>query len=229
MSETPGYVSGGYFLTKLFRRAEWMSPDLVPEAGVSVSTCITEVFPRSLYTNEEPHQWNIDLAKLGVPEERFEEMVAWIEAHPPQPGDLWPYAFSGVEGARDFARQFMPAADDIVLVGVSLHPSLVGKLLEDAEGSWVSELTEVVKLGMSPATAGEFLGYEVLGHGVAGGHTLICTGGEKDVFREFGIRLNRDGLIADYAEGLRAAQWASTEGNAEPGVYLPWKLARYGW
>ena len=67
MSGTPDYISGGYFLAKLFRRADWKNPDLVPEAGVSISTCITEVFPRSLYTNEPPSRMVVGcVLALGV-------------------------------------------------------------------------------------------------------------------------------------------------------------------
>jgi len=243
MSRSLEYASGGYFLTKRFRRREWMSAELVPENVVSLSPCVTEVIPDSWYLNQAPNQTNLDIAaKMGVPLHRLAELYPWMKRHPPEPADMWPYAFSTLDRAREFAREFLQGAADVLLLGTSLHKEFFEAFLseagpvhgysrfgKDATYVYVSERTEVLKLGLPPADGGNILGFEVFGDAVMERHTLLCTGGEKDVRAELGIRLNQNGLFETLADARRVAQWASVEGHAEPFLYLPWRLEQYQW
>ena len=239
MSRSLEYTSGGYFLTKRFRRREWMSAELVPEYVVSLSPCVTEVFPDSWFLNEAPNQTNIDIAaKMGVQPHRLAELYPWMKRHPPEPANIWPYAFSKLDTASEFAREFLQGAADVLLLGTSLHKEFLEALLGEAgpmhdsmfaSGPYVSERTEVLRLGLPPADDGNLMGFEVFGDAVKESHTLLCTGGEKDVHAEFGIRLNQNGLFGTLRDAHRVAQWASFEGHAEPCLYLPWRLEQYQW
>jgi len=228
------YVSGGYFLTRLVQMTKWMASGLVPERVVTLSSCLTAVVPRGWYLNEPPEPRNLGTAlKLGVPEDRLSGVYPWMAAHPPDPPDVWPYAFTTLERAREFAREFLTAATEARLIGAALHRSLVDRFLAlaaDEQGRTnVSEHTEAVKLGRSPASGGRVLGFEVMGDNVKEDHSLLCTGGEKDIATAFGIRLNAHGLIDTFADAVRAAEWSSGEGHAEPCDYLPWRLDEYDW
>src|SRR4051812_7110341 len=41
------YVSGGYYLARLAKRAKYMSPELVPDQVVSASSMICDYFPNT--------------------------------------------------------------------------------------------------------------------------------------------------------------------------------------
>ncbi|KPK43660.1 MAG: hypothetical protein AMK72_13025 [Planctomycetes bacterium SM23_25] len=229
MSDSSEYVTGGYFLTQLFRRPQQMNADLVPETVVTISTCLTEVIPCAWYPNEEPDKRNLEsAAKMGVPADRLNDVYPWMREHPSQP-PIWPYAFAEADRAREFAREFLAAAEDVFLIGASLPAESVGIFLEEAGDKWVSEFTEVVRLKQPRARGGTLLGYEILGDAINEYHTLLCTSGENDVCGQMGIRLNQHGLFDSLADASRAAQWSSEEGNAEPVVYLPWRIERYAW
>lgn len=229
------YISGGYFLTKPFLRAECMSVELVPERVLTLSTCLTERFPDGWPTpgfDLTRDERRSKVQDLGISPDRADEVAEWAKLHPPDPPSIWPYAFVSVETAREFARTFIEDAGYMVLVGPALREDLADVFLAEAGeqyGGNTSELVEAVRQRRPPAPGGQSTGFEVICDGIADDHSLLCNALEVDIDREFGIRLNQCGLIDTFEEAKRVADWASLDEACESGLWLPWLIARYGW
>jgi hypothetical protein len=59
----------------------------------------------------------------------------------------------------------------------------------------------------------------------------LCSGLERDMFEQFGIRPNKNGLINTYDEAMRVYRWIAEDEQrghrAEPEPYYPWLLVAY--
>jgi hypothetical protein len=68
------YVSGGYYLARKSKRAEYMSPESIPDKVLSASTCICQFFPDVWaieWTSLSPDERSKKAASVGIPQPTF--------------------------------------------------------------------------------------------------------------------------------------------------------------
>jgi len=74
------YVSGGYYLARMSPRAEYMSPDLLPERVLSGSPCICDFFPDDWtieWTSTSADTRVKDAASFGISSPELPAVVDW--------------------------------------------------------------------------------------------------------------------------------------------------------
>lgn len=228
--DLPQYVAGGYFIIKSVRRDPDRSPDLLPERLISLSGCICpSVHVYWAWSDQEA-------LAFGIPESKLPD------THREFPDFDYPNVFLKLETARAFVEEFLPATDDgLQLVGAGLHRDLVDDFLtlrqqayDPHTGSTIEEI-----IGVSRAVSqrkllepgGQPLGFEVVGYEQSLGHSWLCSGLERDMFDQFGIRPNKNGLIHTHDEAMRVYRWIAEDEQrgrrAEPEPYTPWLLVAY--
>ncbi|HSB13750.1 MAG TPA: hypothetical protein VLE22_04780 [Bryobacteraceae bacterium] len=234
------YVSGGYYVTRLSRHAEYMSPELIPDKVISASGCICEFFPDDWaieWTSESVDDRSRQAAALGISTIDLPKVVTWAtESFSKAFG--WPSAFYTLEAAQEARARFLSDDSEIVIFGLGLHDSDVEDFLRAAKPeptkpgcAPVGETGafQCVSGGKKIAAGGDAVGFELLAT-YTGLLTCswLCNGLEKDCANELGIVTNRHGFVQTYADALRCAEFISRdETGAEPGLWLPWLVTVY--
>lgn len=182
---------------------------MLPERILSVSECIVDIIPEPGERFAEPYN-AFDIEEIG-----------------------WPNVFYSTPDAWEFIRRSLPEADDLVILGIGLHLTLVDAYLTEeqppAGAKGASGVYEAISRGKGLDPGGENLGFEVLGLECGGSpHSWLCNGLEMDAWRELGIRPNERGFLGTLDEAQRCAQYANRpESGAEPVFWLPWLIVRY--
>lgn len=234
------YVSGGFYVARLASRAEYMSPDLIPDRVVSASGCISQFFP---------DVWSIEWSSTGLEERRKQAfafgisdvdlpvVTAWAtESFSVAFG--WPNAFYSLRAAQEARAKFLPSRPEVVVLGVGLHQSHVEAVLqvakpeEPAPGiapAGATGLFECVSRRAEVPPGGDVAGFELLAlHSGLLTCSWLCNGLEKVCAERLGVRTNGRGLVHSHAEAMRCAELISSdEVGAEPGLWLPWLLTLY--
>lgn len=230
------YISGGYFITKLTKRPEYMSPQLLPDLIVSASDCIVDIFPNFWaiswaggITNEERKQ---QANKFGLPTKSLEELINWTTECLAKDELAYPTMFINFDDAKTFIKNFGTSIPNTVLLGIGLHKSLVSKFLADAKPPAEGIMPAVyysINKQLKLAQGGRSIGFEVLGYDEYGSnHSWLCNDLQSDANEQFGIRPGKLGLLDTLAEATKVAEHASREEvGAEPGVWLPWLVVQY--
>jgi len=226
-------IAAGFFVSEGGPRHELRSPDLLPSRLVSLSPCIARSY--QVYWGWQPEKHRVDALAFGIAADRFTDLVAWERDH----GITHPNVFHTLDDARTFAGDFLPARDDVMVLGAGLPASLVDEFLRDHEqtshdaqtgvtskASW--GLPHVLSLRRPLPEGAELLGFDT----VLYGHNLecswLCTGTERTVFATLGIRPNAYGLIEGIDDAMRVHAWLEAHPEeGEPGPYYPWAVVRY--
>lgn len=130
------YISGGYYLTRLGKRAEHMSPDLVPE-GILSASGICECFPDTWaieWASDDDQERTRRAAAFGISPDELPHVISWAT------GSLfrefgWPSAFYDLDAARKAREKFLPDACDVIVIGLGLHSSYTNEFLDAARPS----------------------------------------------------------------------------------------------
>jgi hypothetical protein len=113
---------------------------------------------------------------------------------------------------------------ELYVLGVGIAAQDVQPLLDDVgDGGWdVAAGSLPERLGRRvPVTAGELLGFELVGYDTGLWHTWICLGGLVGKVREAtGVGPGRLGLIQDEQEARLAADWLTASNLGDPKVSL---------
>lgn len=223
------FYSSGYFLIRANHPGwEQLRTELLPDKLVSLSSCIS---PRL----EVCWGWGADSAPLvldfGIPQEKLEAFTAWCQGAYADDANMWGMFFS-TDGARRFARQFLPGAPDVMLIGAGLSKESPGiNPRQPPEGEQFG-IEQWIEKQLSLEQGGAPLGFEVVSFSYGTfGHSWLCSGLEQDMHRLFGIRPNHRGLIGTYAEARKVCAWIAEDEmqgrRAEPEPYDVWLLAAY--
>jgi hypothetical protein len=234
------YVSGGYYVARLSRRAEYTSPELIPDRILSASGCICDFFPDTWaieWTSDTVEDRSRQAAAFGISAIDLPKVMAWT-AEFFSKAFGWPSAFYFLDAAQEARARFLPDNSEIVIFGLGLHESNVEKFLKAAK-------PDLTKPGCAPmGETGVFQsassGRKIAGGGYAVGFELLatcsglltcswrCNGLEKDCAHRLGIAPNRYGFVESYRDALRCAEFVSRpETRAEPGLWLPWLVTVY--
>ena len=234
------FVSGGFYVTRFVERPAYVAQDMLPSRILSMSSCISPFVPDT---------WAIEWA-CDKQEERLEkaekfglsndikEVVSWVTSRFDKEIG-WPNVCYSLNTAEALRREFLLKTTDVVILGVGLHKSYAEKFLDFTKPPaqqpghapvGESGLRSCIRKGRS-INKGEFLGFELLVTGGAGGSledSWLCNGLEKEAHTKLGIRLNLNGFIDRHEDARKFVEYISSGAvGAEPGLWLPWAILRY--
>ncbi len=225
------YVSGGYFLVKPMLRAAGMS-ELAPAKIVTVSECLCTRVPSTWalsWTSDGEEERRRIASELGLDDDARAALTRWADAQFDQ--ELaWPGVFLSLDPAIEVRDRWLRGAD-VVLIGISLDEQDCAALLEHArprhEQEGVPGVLAALDRGLTPDPRGVFAGHDVLGWDAGTLHSYVCNGLEIEFDAKLGIRANEQGYF-NRDDARRCAALAGDDATgAEPGLWLPWRVAIY--
>jgi len=226
-------IAAGFFVTKTVARDANRSPDLLPPWLVSLSGCIAPSY--QVYWGWEVEKCRREAVAFGLPEDRLAELHPWEKAH----GITHPNVFHTLHDAREFVAAFLPAQQDVIILGAALPLALTDEFLVDHRQRCYHSQTDtytdecwgvnlVLATRQPLPDGGEQLGFEMVLFEPHLSCSWLCTRTERDVFNALGIRPNAHGLIETYEDALRVDAWLQEHPERrEPGPCYPWLVARY--
>lgn len=230
------FVAGGYFLLKSVSRQMWMAADLLPEAVLSLSECISPSVQIYWGWHENGQA---EARRFGVPEDKLAGLRDWLTLTKKVE---FSNVFFTTDAAREFAAEFLTGIEQVHLLGIGLPHGLVEPFLHANpqqiysanEGQYQSAeygTNAMLRKGEPLSPGGQVLGYEVLSYSYAIGHSWLCSGLEREMHTLFGIRPNARGFIETYDEAMRVYKWIAEDEQqgqrAEPEPYYPWRVVDY--
>lgn len=235
------YVSAGYYLVLLSERPEYISSALMPERLLSASPDICDSFPDCWvieWSTVKEEERVAKAEKFGISRAGLPRVVEWAtRAFSEEFG--WPNVFYSLDAARNARVMFFSLLNEVILFGLGIHKSHAAKFLDAAkpppqqpglapEGE--TGVFEVVSRGEMLAGGGISLGYELL---VTQSGMLtcswLCNGLERTFADSLDVKPNAHGFIETLEEASRCAQYISQgQVGAEPGLWLPWLVTKYG-
>ncbi|MEV0086911.1 hypothetical protein [Saccharopolyspora sp. NPDC050642] len=163
-----------------------------------------------------------DWQDVGLPSADLVSMsscVVDLLAADPQGWDDW---FGDAESAGRACVQANRA--DLQVLGVGFASADIPGLSADlADGGWAEAAGSVPErlARWEPISAGQTLGFELVGYDCGLWHTWTCLGGlVSDVGHATGVRPGRWGLIQDERHARRAADWLTASELGDPKVFL---------
>ena len=231
------FIAGGYFITKAIEPPVWRTTtdaELLPARLITLSNCLTGFAPDDWalewvqYTAENRLE---KAARFGLTAETLPALTHWVTEQFNKAEIGWPNLFYTVNTARQFKNQFLPASQDLVLLGLGLDPALVDGFLEKVkppEGIGAAGVYEALGQKQKLETGGEFLGFDFLGFDTGAFHSWLCNLSAREVYTATGIRPNDWGLFSKPEEAKTLAQYAGRPGvSLEPATWLPWLVVKY--
>ncbi len=233
-TDTQSYLSAGYVITRAVRLPPERTGPL-PAEVLSVSPDIAVFVPDywavewASCSMEERRE---EAARFGITAAELQAVMTWVTAHFGTDEIGWTHVFYSLDLARTFLQTFLPHADDLVLLGIGVHPDIAPAFLEvnappPGEGRWGYYEMLARREGLAPG--GEPLGFEVVGLGVGALHTWITNGWERITCSELGICPGRFGLLGEFDQAMQAADYRYPPGTfeEEASLWQPWLLVRY--
>jgi hypothetical protein len=233
------YTAGGYFITKYAHRKNRISSELLPERLVSLSSCISNLLPVFYgWKPEIDQQYALD---FGIAHEKLSSYSSWSNRN--RKAEIgYPDIFYSLEAAREFITEYLPSRDDLLLLGVGLHNTLVKPFLKDNKPQialnvkpdfyerW--ELDPAEQFGMDRLFSlqqplppgGVSLGFDVVCYDKQFVCSWLCLVLEYELDEKFGIRVNSSGLFNTFDEA-KIAHSLALSGEDIP--YYPFLVVQY--
>lgn len=233
-------VAAGYLLLRPMPRPSYMAQSLLPSEIVSASECICPQFPDTsaigwVKASEEARFEALDA--VGLPAERRNDARAWAtDAFGVAFG--WPGVFFTASGALEARRRFFGDESKLKVVGLGLPRRWVDEFIAVASPpppapgfapQGESGYLQTVKRLATLAAGSQRLGFELLNVEVGQvSHSWLCNGLETHCANTLDVRPGANGLIETLESAERCrSEVAREEVGAEPGLWLPWRLAEY--
>jgi len=235
------YLSGGYYIAKYIERPSYFPKDLLPERIFSISKCISSFIPGTWAIN-----WTVDEESerleraryFGLSAEELKEITQWATDNFEVEFGAW-CAFYSLYSAYNLRDRFLTGQNDLVIFGIGIHKSYFEVFTDAAKpppqqpGYAPEGKTGVytcVSKGKNIEPGGDVLGFELvnLEHGLIG-CSWLCNGLERVFHDRLGIAPNKEGFIDTFESASECVDLISRgDINAEPGLWLPWLVVRYG-
>jgi hypothetical protein len=233
-SDLNEYIGVGYFITRVIQRPQGMSANLLPERIVTVSRCLVEMLPGAWalrWTGYSDRDRMECAAKFGMSAWDAQRFIGWATDKFDSEEIGWPGVFVSPKLGAEAVRTFVGSRDDVIIVGMGLHNSLVKSLVSFAVPSSQEGATGIYSgaLKSEPLEAGgKALGFEVLGYDHGDFHSWLCNYLPDPTDSELGIKPGAFGLIEQFEDAKTVADYAGRDDvGAEPGIWLPWLLVSY--
>jgi hypothetical protein len=187
--------------------------------------------------------WNLDINNnrqaaldFGIPADKLPVLRQWSNSS--EIG--FPDIFYTLDAAQRCAHDLN--LSQVLLLGLGLPTSLVDGFLADNPQKAYDTIKQVyvtdpygvnyVLTQHQPLPAsGEILGFEIASYYMNLGHSWLCSGLERDMHEQFGIRPNAHGLIDTYEDAKKVYDWIAEDEQqghrAEPEPYYPWLIVSY--
>jgi hypothetical protein len=230
------YVAGGYFVVKHLDIKRYSESPL-PDKIISISDCQGNTLCLQPTWQERRRR----PVEFGVPAEKLPAFEEWLVE---KRGIEFGYSsvFYTLDAARRFVAEFLSERDDILVIGIGLHHTLVDGFLaachqekvrlrkKDTQNSWELNLGErvgvdrVVAEGQPLIGGGKILGFDLAGYEVDFVCSWLCTGDEYRMDDKLGKRPNQYGLIDNFETAKIVQPWRE---DSVPDSYCPWLIVQY--
>ena len=229
------YIIGGYYLVQGTQRKDWMDENLLPPVFWSVSRCICEIRPDSWVftwvTEQTARQRKAMRERLQLGERDFYEMQARFDRLLDDDAFGWPNVFLDADLARDFYATYLRHLPDIKLLSIALPDVYWTAFIEETappENVGESGVRRMLGKRQALGASASARGFEVLGFDGAGFHSFVCHSLETDYDTRLQITLGPNGLIEDYEDAVRAAEYTALDKvGAEPELWRPWLVSEH--
>lgn len=235
------FVAGGYFITRYVKRPEFVSPGLLPEKIVSLSSCICPFIPDCWaieWTTTDNDSRLKAAKKFELTQDTFKDLTQWVTSRFDKEIG-WPNVCYSLETAQTLKHQFLSDLSESTILGIGLHKSYVERFKNftapaETKPGYAPEGENGVRFCIKKGDhlkEGNVLGFEpIVTHEVT--KTLedswLCNSLESEVNSELGISLNRNGFIDKFDNATKAVEYiARDKVGAEPGLWLPWMIVQY--
>ncbi len=225
---------GGYYLVEGLPRPAQLSHFLPPMLW-TISSCLCAVYPDTwalTWGSAAPDERDVVRTRLGLDAAGFRTLQAQVDAAFEAERFGWPNVWLDRVSAEEFYRQYLVAVPDVRLLTVALPAIYLDGFLQrhtPAPGFGACGLYQLLSRRIELAGPAQPLGYEILGVEEGGScHSFLCNYLEVPYREELQVRFNEYGLIDDYADAVRAADYTNlpTTG-AEPVAWYPWLVVEY--
>jgi hypothetical protein len=230
--ESLDMVAAGYIVTRRIQRPAYSDASLVPSRLITASECMADMFP-SLWalrwTAFSEDERAVEAAKFGVAPDDLPRLIEYMSRALDQREFGWPCVWFSSEAAIAAIKEFVPAFDKLVLMGLGLPRDLVGDFLARATPEDHSGMCTMLRTGNSMASGGKPLGWEILGYEFGGGlHSWLCNSVEKEASLQLGIRPGGNGLLVCEHDARSVVEMIRRGAvGAEPAAWFSFLLAEY--
>jgi hypothetical protein len=230
------YVAGGYFVLKYANRTN-NSKELLPDKLISISDCRGDVLCL-LPTWQERHRAALE---FGIPSEKLPAFEKWLLE---KRGIEFGYSsvFYSLKTAGRFVAEFLSERNDILVIGIGLHRTLVDGFLAacyqekvrlhktDSQNRWELNLDERVGIDRVVAEShplkegGKIFGFDLAAYTIDFVCSWLCMGDEYKLDDDLRKRPNQYGLIDEFETAKIVQTW---RGDSVPDSYCPWLIVQY--
>ena len=230
------FIVGGYYLIQATESKKWMNEEFFPPLIWSASHHICEIYPDSWIlpwvsddNSAKERERNQEILKLD--DDAFHALQLEFNDLFNQDEFGFPNVFLSPAVARNFHVRYLKHLSNIKLLSIALADECWEEFIQETEpGENMGEhgiRTELhARRSIEPETT--FMGFEVLSYNYGQFCSYICNSLQDDYSKKFGISLNKDGLIEDYNDARKAAEYTmSDEAKAEPYLWFPWLISEY--
>lgn len=230
------FIIGGYYLIQATESKKWMNEKFFPPLIWSASHHICEIYPDSWIlswvsddVSAKERERNQEILKLD--DDSFHALQLEFDDLFNKDEFGFPNLFLSLAVARDFQGRYLKHLSNIKLLSIALSDEYWEEFIQETvQGENMGEHGIRTKLRARRSVEPEavFNGFEVLGYNHGQFCSYICNSLQEDYSKNFGISLNKDGLIEDYNDARKAAEYTmSDEAKAEPYLWFPWLISEY--
>ena len=225
---------GGYYLVEGLPRPPQLSQFLPPMLW-TISSCFCSVYPDTLalsWVNTAPEDRDAVCARLGLTAASFRTLQAQLDSAFEAERFGWPNVWLDRASAEWFYRQYLAAVPHIRLLAVALPAAYLDGFLQHgapAPGIGACGLYQLLSRRIKLADSATQLGYEILGVEEGGScHSFLCNYLEVPYRQDLQIPFNDHGLISEYDDAVRAADYTNLPSTgSEPVPWYPWLIVEY--
>lgn len=225
---------GGYYLVEGLPRPPQLS-EFLPPMLWTISSCICSVYPDAwslAWVKAAPAERDAVRTRLGLDADGFRTLQARVEGAFEAERFGWPNVWLERASAEEFYRQYLAAVPLVRLLAVALPAVYLDRFLEQhapAPGFGACGLYQLLSRRVKSADSATTLGYEILGVEEGGScHSFLCNYLEVPYRQVLQIPFNDQGLIDDYDDAVRAADYTNLPSTgSEPVPWYPWLIAEY--
>jgi hypothetical protein len=235
------FVSCGYLIGCQTRLPIEHFPELAGKPVISIAHDIAPHLPDTWCFNQEENdavaailqKWQLSSADFPELRKYCLEQVRANEI-------VWPSYFSSLDTARNLLSKFFQQSEcqlskDIIGLGVlDKHAKIIldehAKAAAGNENLYSPEC-ELLQQGKPCAAGGEILGFEIACFDQSCGFSCswLCNYLQRDAKEKLSIDLGEFGLIRNLKDAEQMADYCNLpETAAEPGLWLPVMLVKYG-
>ncbi len=217
------FIFGGYYLVQP-SKLRHESCKLIPKYFYSQSKCICSIHPEiSGYSwdpisQEDQKKYANDLC---LNDTEYSNLQKKIDTYLDKKLLGWSNTFYDISTAKEFYNNFLKNLSGIKLFAIGLKvPEVESFKVENSESEGI--LNALEKNMIIPANY-KFWGYEILGYEWNAFHSFACHDLIYDYKQELKIDINSHGLIDNYENAVKAANYTNLESTgAEPVYWQPW-------